>query len=124
MFDFADYTAVHWWRFCYSIVSIVVTLLVINLLRYRILMMRPSQLYGAFTLLGYMVASTVSALESLYRDDPLSLRTPIYTATLMFSILAIVAGYKEKSVRDKEIDDLAQSMVKHLEQEDEKHDSS
>jgi hypothetical protein len=80
---------VDYWRVGNIVLSFIAfTFLVVDLmLNYKVLTKR--RLYLTFSLAGLLLATSLASAESIWRDQPLALRTPLYTACCLWTILGL-----------------------------------
>lgn len=86
---------IDWWRLLYSIAAAIILVLVGKEFRTRLELMSREQLYWSLALVGFLFTGLVASLESLYFDDHLSIRTPLYTACSFWCALALWVGHKD-----------------------------
>lgn len=79
-----------WWRLLYAAVS--ATIFVFALIRLRRMLpgMEKRSLYWALSLLGFVLSSVLSSLESIYFNDHLSIRTPLFMACSFWLVIGLL----------------------------------
>lgn len=85
-----------WWRLLYAAVSATIFVFVFIRLRRMLPYLEKRQLYWALAILGFILSSVISSLESMYFNDHLSIRTPLFMACSFWCVL----GLMEEKKRD------------------------
>ena len=92
--------AVDLWRVGYVLFATALLILVFIELKAQLKIMEKPQIYGALALLGFIFTSIVTALESMYRNQDVALRTPLNTACCLWLALAIWVGRKDRPKKE------------------------
>lgn len=96
-----------WWRLLYAAASTVIFVLVVLRLRKTLLGMGKDQLYWALAISGFVLATVISSLESIYFHDHLSVRTPLFMACSFWCVLAL-REERKKDAQKSGVDDATQ----------------
>lgn len=93
-----------WWRLLYAIVSAAIFVFVFIRLRRMLPFLEKRQLYWALAILGFILSSVISSLESIYFNDHLSIRTPLFMACCFWCVLGLMEERK-KDEKERQRDD-------------------
>ena len=83
-----------WWRLGYAAVSATIFVFVVFRLKKMLPGMDKRQLYWALAISGFILSSMISSLESMYFNDHLSIRTPLFMACSFWCVLGLRAEHK------------------------------
>lgn len=83
-----------WWRLLYAIVSATIFVFVAMRMRRMLPYLEKRQMYWALAILGFILSSVISSLESIYFHDHLSIRTPLFMACSFWCVLGLIEENK------------------------------
>lgn len=87
---------IQWWRIGYSAVAIVVLFCMVLEFKRRRPTLSSPDLFWALALLGGSVSMIATSLESVYFNDHLSVKTPLFISTTLWCAIALWISRKTK----------------------------
>ena len=79
-----------WWRLLYAAVSATIFVFVVIRFKRMLPGMDKRQLYWALAISGFILSTAISSLESMYFNDHLSVRTPLFMACCFWCVLGLI----------------------------------
>lgn len=85
-----------WYRLVYAVIACVIFVLIVLEFKRDIKEMSKKQLYWALVIVCMALSTVLITLESLYFNDHLSIRTPLYMASTFWCGMALWVGRKDR----------------------------